>query len=118
MFEPLLTITCDCKAIGHVRIGEAWTCDACGRTWDTGNVPRADYDALMRRVRRYSVLTVGPPAALAVILVPLAVLVSIGYAFLLFVLVMAWGLLAAPHIRKRARRDVLEAVPRWELTPE
>lgn len=118
MPAPPITITCDCGAVGYVPLGGRWTCESCGRTWDTGQIPREEYDALMRRVRRYSILTVGPPLALAAVLIPLAVLSNVGYAFVLFVLVMAYGLLALPQIRKRARQDVLDAAPRWNLRPE
>ena len=118
MFKPYLTITCDCGEVGHVHFGEAWTCEKCGRTWDTAKVPREEYDAVIRSVRRYSLLTIGPPALMAAILVPAAVLVNISYAFLLFVLVMGWGLLVAPQIRRRARRRVFEALPTWKLKPE
>jgi len=118
VFKPYLTITCDCGEVGHVHIGEAWTCGQCRRTWDTSKVPREEYEAVMRSVRRYSVLTIGPPALMAAVLVPAAVLVDISYAFLLFVLVMGWGLLVAPQIRKRARRRVFEALPTWKLRPE
>ncbi|MFN8223364.1 MAG: hypothetical protein U0R50_09000 [Gaiellales bacterium] len=118
MLRPLLTITCDCGTVGHARIGETWTCTGCGRAWDMSRVPRDEYETLMRKVRTYSLLTLGPPVTAAAILVPLAVVVNIGYAFLLFVLVMAWGLLVAPQLRKRARKNVLEAVPRWKLEAE
>ena len=118
MRAPDIAITCDCGRVGRVTLGDRWTCEECGRSWDTSQIPRDEYDALMRRVRRYSILTVGPPLLLAAILVPLAVLVDLSYAFLLFVLVMAYALLVLPHLRNRARREVLDAAPRWKLRPD
>ena len=116
--EPPITITCDCKAVASVQYGKRWTCDSCGRTWDTNRIPRAEYDALLQSVRHYRTLTVGPPLTLAVILLPLAVLLDLRFAFLLFVLVLAHGLLVLPHLRRRATERVLEAAPRWELRSE
>jgi hypothetical protein len=118
MRAPDIAITCDCGRVERVPLGDLWTCEECGRSWDTSQIPRDEYDALMRRVRRYSVLIAGPPVALAAILVPLAVVVDVRYAFLLFVLVMAYALLVLPHLRNRARREVLDAAPRWKLRPD
>ena len=118
MAAPEIAITCDCGRVGRVPIGARWTCEECARSWDTGQIPREEYDALRRRVRRYSLLTAGPPLLLAAVLVPLAVMVDVKYAFLLFVLVMAYALLVLPQLRKRARRDVLESAPRWKLRPD
>ena len=118
MHAPEIAITCDCGRVGRVPLGERWSCEQCGRAWDTSQIPRDEYDALMRRVRRYSFLTVAPPLLLAAILVPLAVVGDVRYAFLLFVLVMAYALLVLPHLRNRARREILDAAPRWKLRPD
>ena len=100
-------------------LGDRWTCEECGRSWDTSQIPRDEYDSLMRRVRRYSIFTVAPPALLAVILVPLAVVADVRYAFLLFVLVMAYALLVLPHLpQPRQARGHLDAAPRWKLRPD
>jgi len=32
---PLITITCDCGAAAEVAYGDRWSCEACGKTWDT-----------------------------------------------------------------------------------
>ncbi len=118
MREPPITVTCECDEIGYVRYGERWTCPDCGKTWDTSQIPREEYDRLMASVRRYRLLIVGPPLALAAVLVPLAILVGIQYAFLLFVLVMAWGLLVVPQLRARTTQHVLGNTRQWELHPE
>lgn len=72
----------------------------------------------MASVRRYRLLIVGPPLVLAAVLVPLAILVGIQYAFLLFVLVMAWGLLVVPRLRAKTTQRVLGNTRQWELHPE
>jgi hypothetical protein len=115
---PLITITCDCGASTEVAYGDRWTCAACGRTWDTGQIPATDYDALLRGVRRYRLLVLGPPLLLAAILIPLAALVGIQYAFLLFVLVMGYALLAVPQLRRMASRNMRESTKSWKLRSE
>jgi hypothetical protein len=115
---PPITLTCDCGTGTSVAYGERWTCPDCGRTWDTGQIPREQYDRLLRSVRRYRLLVLGPPLALAAVLVPLAVLVGIQYAFVLFVLVMAHGLLVVPRLRERATESVRSSTRQWQLRPE
>lgn len=117
--RPLpITLTCDCGATAEVGYGERWTCADCGRVWDTGQIPATDYQALVRGISRYRLLALGPPLTLAAVLIPLAVLVGIQFAFLLFVLVMAWGLLVVPQIRRRALRHLRESAKAWTLRPE
>ena len=118
MRSPLIMITCDCGASVEVPYGERWTCTACGRTWDTGQIPAADYEALLQGVRRYRLLVLGPPLLLAAILIPLAAIVGIQYAFLLFVLVMGYALLAVPQLRRRASRRMRDSTKSWKLRPE
>jgi hypothetical protein len=118
MRAPLITITCDCGASTEVGYGVRWTCPDCGRTWDTTQIPAAEYDALLKGVRQYRLLVLGPPLALAAILIPLAAIVGIQYAFLLFVLVMGYALLAVPQLRRLASRRMRESTKSWKLRPE
>ena len=110
MREPPITITCDCGALGYVPYGERWQCEKCGKTWDTSQIPRAEFDSLLAGV--------GPPLVLAAVLIPLAVLVGLQYAFLLFVLVMAYGLLVVPQIRRRTKAASSASSTAWKLSPE
>jgi hypothetical protein len=115
---PLITITCDCGVSVDVPYGERWTCGACGKTWDTGQIPAADYDALVQGVRRYRLLVLGPPLLLAAIMIPLAATVGIQYAFLLFVLVMGYALLVVPQLRRRSAARMRNSTKSWKLRPE
>ncbi len=112
-----ITITCDCGVTAEAAYGERWTCPECGTTWDTGQIPREEYDALLRLLKRYRLLVLLPPILLAAVLVPLAILVGIQFAFLLFVLVMAYGLLAVPQLRKRSSASLRESTRKWKLKP-
>jgi hypothetical protein len=116
--EPPITITCDCGAVGSVPYGERWSCEQCGKSWNTAQIPTADYQSLLAGVKRYRLLVVGPPLALAAVLIPLAVLVGLQYAFLLFVLVMAHGLLVVPQIRRRTTAASSARSTAWKLSPE
>lgn len=118
MRELPITLQCDCGELTAVGHGERWTCPDCGKTWDTSQIPRDEYDRLLASVRRYRLLIIGPPLALAAILVPLAIIVGIQYAFLLFVLAMAWGLLVVPRLRAKTTQRVLGNTRQWELHPE
>jgi len=115
---PLITITCDCGAAAEVAYGDRWSCEACGKTWDTAQIPASEYDVLVRGVSRYRLLALGPPLLLAAILIPLAVLSGLQYALLLFVLVMAWGLLVIPQLRRRASTHIRTSTKSWKLRPE
>jgi hypothetical protein len=118
MKGPPISIACECGARREVPYGERWTCGECGRTWDTAQIPRDQYEALLAPIRRYRLLVLGPPLVLAAVLIPLAVAFDVRFAFLLFVLVMGYALLVVPHVRRRASARVLDSTPKWVLRPE
>lgn len=113
-----ITLQCECGKLVGLAYGERWTCPDCGKTWDTSQIPSSEYDRLVRSVRRYRLLTLGPPVALAAVLVPLGIFVGLQYGLLLFVLVMAYGLLVVPRLRVKATQRVLANTRQWELSPE
>jgi hypothetical protein len=113
--KPPISLTCDCGTRGQVGYGERWVCPECGQTYDTSAIPPAEYAALVSGVRRYKWLTIGPPLLFAAVLVPAAVLGDVRYAFLLFILVMSWGLLVLPRVRGRATERVTRLTARWKL---
>ena len=118
MREPPITLTCDCGVITQVRYGERWTCPTCGKTWNTSQIPREDFERLLQSVRRYRLLAIGPPLALAAVLVPAAVFVGVQFAFFLFALVLAYGLFVVPKVRERAAQDVRASSTSWQLRPD
>jgi hypothetical protein len=116
--KPPITITCDCGAAGSAGYGERWHCGDCGRDWDTKQIPEEEYTALLRSINRYRLLTVGPPLVAAAVLLPLAAVVGIRFAVLLFGLVTAWALFVVPQLRRRQARRILKGTPRWDLRPD
>lgn len=114
---PPITIQCDCGATKLVRYGEAWTCTECARRWDTRQIPAADYEGLLRRMRRYKLELVGLTLAVLATFAPLIVFVDGSIVFLAGIAAFALVFVYLPFWRRRIRRAAREA-PRWELTPE
>lgn len=114
MFAPPVTLTCECGAVERVKYGERWTCPSCGRSYDTSRIPLDAYRTRTRIVSRYRLLTLGPLAVLAAVLVPLVVFVDASLLYLLGVLAFAYILLFLPLVRRRARRSIPDD-PRWDL---
>jgi len=116
--QPPITLTCDCGHVGYARYGERWTCPGCGKTWDTGQIPADEYAELLSSVRRYRLLALGPPIALAAIFVPLAIFVGVQYGLLLFVLLFAYAVFVIPKVREHATRRVGASARSWSLEAE
>jgi hypothetical protein len=115
---PPIAVTCECGEKHDARYGETWTCERCGRRWDTNQIPREDYDAIRRTQLRFRVL----PVAVGVLVVALAVFFTltgqiISVFFLLPVALLGWFVFLRPVHRRRYRRAIAE-LPRWELHPE
>jgi hypothetical protein len=117
MRKPPITITCECGETKELAYGERWRCEHCHRSWDTRQIPAAEYDGLLRRMRRVRLEAVGLAAVLAAIFVPLIVVVSAGFIFVVPVVAAAWLFLYLPIWRRKVRRAAGSA-PRWELHPE
>ena len=60
----------------------------------------------------------GRRSLMAAILIPLAVMSGLQFAFLLFVLVMGYGLLAVPQLRRRSAAEMQKSTKSWKLRPE
>src|ERR1700722_20181854 len=50
---PLITLTCECGEKRQLRYGERWTCENCGRCWDTAKIPVEQYAAIRRTQLRF-----------------------------------------------------------------
>lgn len=119
MGSPSITLRCDCGAEGRSAYGELWTCPDCGRSYDTSQIPSADYDAvaaLDRRYRRGSqvVMVVLALIVLTVALTGQPISIFAGLA----VVLLSWFLYIKPLVHRRHRRAVSELTLRWELTAE
>jgi hypothetical protein len=115
---PPIAVTCECGVKRDLRYGEAWTCEQCGRRWDTNQIPREQYEQVRRTQLRYRVL----PVAVGLLVAALAIFFSLtgnvfSVFFLLPVALTVWFVFLRPMHRKRYRRAIAD-LPRWELRPD
>lgn len=112
-----ITIRCDCGDARPVHYGERWTCAACGRTWNTAQVPAEEYWGLMRDLRRYRLIVWGITAIIVGTLVPLAVIYSFGLFVFVILGLGALYFLVLPRWRSRIVERIRDR-PTWKLMPE
>jgi hypothetical protein len=117
MKRPPITIACECGEARQVPYGERWTCDRCGRRWNTQQIPAAEYEGLLRGMRRFRLEVLGFAVVAAAVLVPLIVFVNSSFIFLTPIAAAFWLFLYLPFWRRKVRRAAHNA-PRWELHPE
>lgn len=112
-----ITIRCDCGEARDVRYGHSWTCEACGKTWNTSQIPSEEYWGVMRRMRRYRLTVWGLTGLVLAIVLPLAVLVA--FQLFVFAILILGGLYF--YVLPRWRGKVLAQMrdrPSWKLRPE
>jgi hypothetical protein len=115
---PPITITCECGEHRHLRYGDRWTCEKCGRTWNTRRIPVEEYAALRRTQLRYRRV---PIAVGAVVVASLIALLILGKAFsgvlVVALAAFAWSSYGRPLYRRRYLRAI-ENRPNWTIEPE
>jgi Flp pilus assembly protein TadB len=115
---PAITVTCDCGERTELFYGERWACPACGRAYDTRQVPEEEYAAIRRVQRRFRAL----PIALGLAVAALAIFFTLtGQVLSVFVLlplsVATWFAFIRPLHRRRFRAAIAD-LPRWNLRAE
>jgi hypothetical protein len=114
---PPITIACDCGEMKHVAYGDTWKCDACGRSWNTSQIPAEEYWGIMRDMRRMRFFVIGIAVGFALIFGVLGLFVSQGLFLLLPVVLPIWFIWYMPWWRRKLRRRV-RSLPKWKLHPE
>jgi hypothetical protein len=120
MAAPRITLRCDCgESEALVAYGERWTCESCGRTYDTTGIPSADFEAIQALRRRYRVAGYTGVALVAAFVLFLALTaqpfqILIGLPFIL----LLWFTYVRPVMRSRYRRRVGELQRNWTLKAE
>jgi hypothetical protein len=117
MSRPPITIRCDCGDTKDVAYGERWRCERCGRSWNTLQIPAAEYEGLLRRIRRHKLEAIGSAAIIAAVLVPLIVFGGPRFFLLLPPIFAVWLFVFLPYWRRRYRRTARSS-PHWQLHPE
>jgi len=115
---PPIAVTCECGKKRDLRYGEDWTCEKCGRRWDTNQIPAEQYDAIRRTQLRFRVL----PVLYGLVVASTAIFFTLtGNVFSVIVLLplsmLVWFYFLRPYHRTRYRRAIAE-LPRWELRPD
>jgi hypothetical protein len=111
-------VACECGAKRDLRYGEVWTCEGCGRRWNTSQIPAAQYATIRRLQLRFRAV----PVALGLLVAAAAAFFSLtGNAFSVFFLLpvslTTWFTLLRPVHRRRYRAAIRE-LPRWNLRSE
>lgn len=119
MAAPRITLRCDCGAETLVAYGERWTCESCGRTYDTAGIPEADFQAIQDLRRRYRIVGYAGVTLVAAFVLLLALTAQ---EFQLFVglpaILLVWFIYVRPFMRSRYRRRVGELQRKWTLRAE
>ena len=112
---PPITVTCECGEKRDLPYGERWRCDKCGRTYDTGRIPREQYEEIRRLSMRFRVLPIGFGLFVAAIAIFFTLTGNVfSVFFLLPIALTTWFVFLRPLHRKRYRQAV-RTLPRWEL---
>jgi hypothetical protein len=98
--NPPITIKCECGESREVPYGDRWRCEACGRSWDTQQIPAEEYEDLLRRMRRHELEALAATALAAAIMVPLIVFVSSGFILRAPRVMAAWIFVILPFWRR------------------
>ncbi len=119
MGSPAITLRCDCGTEGRAQFEERWTCPSCGRSYDTGQIPRADYEAIRALDRRYRLISWAIVGVMALIVLAVArTLQVIPILAGLAVTLGGWFLYVKPIVHRRHRAAVGKLTRSWELRPE
>jgi hypothetical protein len=114
---PPISIRCECGEARAVPYGETWTCEECGRRWDTRQIPAEEYFGRLRRMRRFRVELLGLVAIGLAVFVPLVLLVNSALILVAGMISLFFFIWYMPFWRRRVRRAATDA-PTWELHPE
>ena len=96
--------------------GDMWTCERCGRAWDTQQIPAEEYLARVRRMRLFRLEPLGLLALGLTVFAPLVFFVDARVLFVALIASFAFITFYMPFWRRRVRRAVADA-PTWELHP-
>lgn len=115
---PPIAVTCECGTKRDLRYGEAWTCEQCGRRWDTSQIPAEQYEVIRRTQLRFRAMPVGLGLVVAAAAIFFTLTGNVfSVFFLLPVSLMVWFTLLRPVHRRRYRAAIADR-PRWNLRPE
>jgi hypothetical protein len=115
---PRITLACHCGRKNYVQYGDRWTCEDCGRTWDTRRIPLEEYLELRRVQLRHRRIPIAV-SAIALACIVAFLLLGNGLAGLVIVAfaLTAWSMFARP-LHRRRYREAIARIPSWDIEPE
>ena len=115
---PRITLTCECGEVSYLEYGERWTCERCGRTWDTRRIPLEQYAQLRRTQLRFRRVPLAISVlSLACVVAFVLIGKAIGGVVLVAFAMTAWSMFVRP-LHKRRYRRALASLPTWQIEPE
>jgi nitrate reductase NapE component len=114
---PSITVTCECGDARLLPYRTLWTCERCGRRWNTGQIPESEYRELEKAVRRYQIETLAFAVAVVAIFAPLTILVDVRIGLVGLFVFFVWTFFLRPRRQRRLVASVLPGA-RWQLHPE
>ena len=115
---PPITLTCDCGEQRHLRYGERWTCENCGKTWNTNRIPIEQYAAIRATQLRYRrVPLIISVFALACVIAFIILGKALGGLLVVGLLATTWSMFFRP-IHRRKYRQAIADLPTWKIKPE
>src|SRR5687767_226104 len=55
---PRITVNCECGQTQYLAYGERWTCEKCGRSYDTTRIPQEEYEEIRQISLRFRMLPI------------------------------------------------------------
>jgi hypothetical protein len=115
---PAITLTCECGASRQLHYGERWTCETCGRSWDTAKIPLDQYAAIRATQLRYRRAPIAVSVlALAAVIACIVVGKALGALLVVAILASTWSMFFRP-LHRRRYRQALADLPTWQIEPD
>jgi hypothetical protein len=115
---PKITVACRCGERRYLNYGERWTCESCGRSWDTTQIPLEQYAAIRSTQLRYRRVPIAiSVVALAGVVAAVVAGKALGGLLIVGIVGTTWSMFFRP-IHRRKYREALAELPTWTLTPE
>jgi len=115
---PPITIDCECGERRYLHYGERWTCEKCGRTWNTRRIPLEEYADLRRTQLRYRRVPLLISAFSLICVIAFIVIgKALGGVLLVAFAATVWSTLGHPFYKRRYREQ-LAKTPTWKIEPE
>jgi hypothetical protein len=115
---PPITLTCECGEKRYLRYGEHWTCEKCGRGWDTAKIPLEQYAAIRQTQLRYRRAPIAISVlALACVVTCIVVGKALGALLVVAIIATTWSMFFKP-LHRRKYREAIAELPSWQITPD